>query len=152
MNWLHRSEPSWAPKAPVGVAEKVLEASAARTQRVEWFLEGTETAAPKMNAQPHYKIVYPADGTVMALDPDIPSERQKVFFEAQPLNKNLRWMLNGDAIGAAGAAVPWSPVAGKHALALIDQENRVVDRVSFSVRGRRDPQDAEEVLKVDLPR
>jgi penicillin-binding protein 1C len=152
MNWLHRSEPSWAPKAPVGVAEKVLEASAQRTQRIEWFLEGTERAAPTVNRQPHYKIVYPADGTVMALDPDIPSERQKVFFEAQPLNKNLRWMLNGDAIGAAGAAVPWSPVAGKHALALIDQENRVVDRVSFSVRGRRDPQDAEEVLKVDLPR
>ena len=77
----------------------------------------------------------------MALDPDIPADRQKVFFEAQPQDKQLRWVLDGMAIGSAGAALSWSPAAGKYALSLVDQDDRIVDRVTFSVRGRREAYD-----------
>src|SRR5262245_23917294 len=89
-------------------------------------------AAPQL----HHKIIYPADGTVMALDPDIPTDRQKVFFEAKPADKNFKWLLDDLVIGNAGAAVSWSPRAGNHSLVLVDGDNRVVDRITFSVRGR----------------
>ena len=137
MNWLHRNEPSNPPKAPAGIVEKPLEDPTQKNTRREWFVQGTEPIVHKVNApQLHHKIIYPADGTVMALDPDIPSDRQKVLFEAKPLDKSLNWMLDDVVIGHAGAAVSWSPRSGNHSLALVDSENRVMDRITFSVRGR----------------
>jgi penicillin-binding protein 1C len=136
MNWLNKSETSNAPKTPEGISESSMEHSPQRGQRVEWFLKGTEPTVQRIATTPlHHKIIYPADGTVMALDPDIPSERQRVFFETQPQDNQLRWTLNGVTIGTAGNAVSWSPTTGRHSLALVDSENRVIDRIRFSVRG-----------------
>jgi penicillin-binding protein 1C len=139
MSWLHQNEPSHAPSAPAEVVEKLVDDPAQRSARREWFIQGTEPVVRKIVAPPmHYKIVYPADGTVMALDPDIPSERQKVFFEAKPPNEQLHWLVDGAVVGHAGGVVSWSPTAGSHWAALVDLENRVIDRVNFSVRGRRE--------------
>lgn len=138
MNWLHRNEPSNPPKVPAGIVEKPVESLAHDSLRHEWFVQGTEPIiVHKVNPpQLHHKIIYPADGTIMALDPDIPSDRQKVFFEAKPLDKSLNWMLDDVVIGHAGTVVSWSPRSGNHSLALVDSGNRVVDRIAFSVRGR----------------
>jgi penicillin-binding protein 1C len=139
MNWLHRNEPSHRPEIPRGVLEKVSDDPLQRSRRPEWFIRGTEPVIYKVVApQLQHRIIYPADGTVMALDPDIPNERQKVFFEAKPQDKRLQWMVDSVVIGDAGGAVSWSPKSGNHSAALVDLENRVVDRVTFSVRGRRE--------------
>jgi penicillin-binding protein 1C len=137
MNWLHRSEASQAPKIPAGVNATVVDQSGA--QRAEWFIAGTEPTTQKVHApQLHVSIVYPADGMALAIDPDIPTARQKVFFEAKPKDARLRWVLNGAVVGFARASVAWQAQAGDHVLALVDQENHVVDRVNFSVKGPRD--------------
>jgi penicillin-binding protein 1C len=133
MNWLHRDRTSKAPEAPKGVL-------AAQTpgaqRRKEWFIRGTENAVLTGTAGPGFRIVYPAAGTIFALDPDIPSEDQKLFFEAQPKDSLLHWVLDGQPIGSAGALLLWTPISGKHALTLADGSGRVVDSVSFEVRGR----------------
>jgi penicillin-binding protein 1C len=154
MNWLHKNEPSSAPKVPAGVTDKAMENPPQRGRRAEWFLKGTEPTAQAVAAKPlQHKIIYPADGTIMALDPDIPSARQKVFFEAQPQDKQLRWTLNGVTIGTAANATSWSPTTGSHSLALVDSENRVVDRIAFSVRGRvEDLKQEANVSEGALPR
>lgn len=140
MNWLHRGEPSFAPAAPTGVRKIHLEDPRSKQARAEWFIEGTEPshAAIAQAPQFHPKIVYPVDGTAMALDPDIPQERQKIFFEAKPHDPRLQWVLNGKPIGDAGNPVSWLAQTGTYSLTLIDREQRVVDRVVFSVKGKRD--------------
>ena len=78
-------------------------------------MQGTEPDPQTAQApQLHPKIVYPVDGTAMALDPDIPQDRQKIFFDAKPQNGHLQWMLNGKVIGAANKTLAWSAHAGSH--------------------------------------
>jgi penicillin-binding protein 1C len=137
MNWLHRNETSSAPAMPRGIVEKP--ADDPRGQHAEWFLQGTEPIVQKIAmTELHPKIIYPADGTVMALDPDIPVERQKIFFEAKPKDGKLRWLVDDAVIGDAAGLASWSLSAGMHSAALVDSDNRVVDRVGFAVRGRRE--------------
>jgi penicillin-binding protein 1C len=132
MNRLHRNGTSIAPRPPSGVlAMKPPE----KQGRQEWFIRGTENAVLTGIAGSGYRIVYPAPDTIFALDPDIPKEDQKVFFEAQPKEDLLQWVLDGQSIGSAGALLLWTPVRGKHALALIDASKRIVDSIHFEVRG-----------------
>ena len=41
-----------------------------------------------------------------------------------------------------GKAVPWTPQPGRHRLAIIDREDRIVDAVHFEVRGSSQENDA----------
>jgi len=131
MNRLHHTRTSRAPKAPPGVTARVIVGSG----RQEWFLRGTENAVVEETASPGFRILYPADGTVVALDPDIPMADQRLFFEAQPREDRLRWFLDGQWLGGAGSLVLWPPARGKHKLALIDASGRTLDSVFFEVRG-----------------
>jgi penicillin-binding protein 1C len=132
MNWLHHDHTSSAPAAPPGV---LIAQTPEGQGRKEWFIRGTENAVLAGTAGPGFRIVYPASGTIFALDPDIPSEDQKLFFEAQPKDGLLHWVLDGQRIGSAGALLLWTPVRGKHALSLADASERIVDSVNFEVRG-----------------
>lgn len=98
-------------------------------------MRGTEQAVLAGVANPGCRIAYPAPGTVIALDPDIPLEDQRLFFEAQPKDRECRWVLDGRSIGAAGTLLLWTPVRGKHALMLVDAAERTLDSVTFEVRG-----------------
>lgn len=80
------------------------------------------------------RIAYPADGTVIALDPDIPPEEQKVFFEARPASPGLRWLLNGREVGRAGRLQSWAPQRRAFRLALVDGAERTLDTITFVVR------------------
>jgi penicillin-binding protein 1C len=136
MNWLHRELPSCAPSPPKGVVARQTEFSAFGRTRSEWFLKGTETSQVQPASSPtNFKIVYPASGTIIALDPDIPEDQQKLFFEADPKGSGLRWRLDGDDIGAAGSVLLWGPQTGKHVLELVDKTARSFDSVRFEVRG-----------------
>lgn len=132
MNWLHRNRTSKAPEPPPGiVAVRVMQDDG----RQEWFLQGTEQATAPGEESPGFHIAYPATGTIIAIDPDIPLQDQKVFFEARPRDDRLRWLLDGHDIGGAGALLLWTPVRGKHALALVDGSARTLDAITFEVRG-----------------
>jgi len=140
MNWLHRGSVSVPPAPPQGVVSGAVELADFGRVRKEWFLRGTES--PQISAasvHAPFRISYPAAGTVIALDPDIPAASQKVFFEAEPGGGDLKWLLDGEPVGSADSLVLWSPLKGKHSLALIDGAEHVLDSVEFEVRGNSAP-------------
>lgn len=100
-----------------------------------WILAGTEPvdrAAPP--APRPRRIRAPSDTTIIALDPDIPERRQRVFFESDPADARLRWRLDGALLGGAGDLALWEPVRGRHRLELVDAAGAAVDAVRFEVR------------------
>ena len=136
MNWLHRGSVSVPPTPPAGLVSRTVEMADFGRVRREWFLQGTESpVVSAASVHAHFRISYPAAGTVIALDPDIPAASQKVFFEAEPGGCDLGWLLDGEPAGSADSLVLWSPLKGKHRLALVDRTKRILDSVEFEVRG-----------------
>jgi penicillin-binding protein 1C len=104
--------------------------------RAEWFMQGTEPIAQDQEVgQFNQRIIYPPSGTVIALDPDIPPELQKIFFISQLRTGRLQWVLNDHAITEGGKDYPWTPQAGSYTLSLVDAKGHVIDTVQFEVRG-----------------
>jgi penicillin-binding protein 1C len=84
-------------------------------------------AAPRIGA--------PADGTLFALDPDIPPANQRIAFErANGTSTHSVWQLDGKRLGDA-QRVLWPPWPGRHILELVDANGRIADSVRFEVRG-----------------
>jgi penicillin-binding protein 1C len=137
MNFLHRND--------AGIKEEILPRLVRRevefpkgitASREEWFIPGTEPNFKNQKiGQFNHRIVYPPSGTVIALDPDIPAEYQKIFFVAQTSENDFRWILNGTPIETEGKTIPWIPKVGKYSLALADKEEKILDYIDFEVRG-----------------
>jgi penicillin-binding protein 1C len=125
MAWLHQELASPAPAPPPGVIR----------QGSGWFLAGTEPAAPPSLAGGGARIVAPAPGTIVALDPDIPPARQRIVFEAEVHGASLRWLLDGEDHGPAADLLVWPPTPGRHALRLVDAAGETLDSLTFEVRG-----------------
>jgi len=108
------------------------------TETREWFLRGTEPdSSPRPFASPMPGIIAPASRSIIALDPDIPPDRQRLVFEAEGTDATMRWVLDGRSIGRAAIPYAWAPRPGKHALTLADAARRPLDTVTFEVRGDR---------------
>ena len=138
VNYLHRRLASSAPGAPRGVVRTQVHFDQdVEPARTEAFLAGTETPniAAKSAAAIHAGIAYPGNGTIIALDPDIPDSVQRVRFVIAPQVTGYRWRLNGEEIGASDEPMFWAPRPGNHVLALLDQNDTAVDQVRFEVRG-----------------
>jgi penicillin-binding protein 1C len=134
MNWLHGSRSSRKPAPPAGLVRTGVEIINTG-HRQEWFLKGTEMSIVELPPDESAKIVYPAAGTIVALDPDIPSDAQKMFFEASPKGKDFEWWLDDRSLGSAADLISWEPEKGRHVLKLLDQRRRELDSVRFEVRG-----------------
>ena len=159
MNHLHKTEPSRAPQAPAGLVQARVAFGAAsagsqptEASRSEWFLQGTEqtqittmfianeamnTRARGQNisyslAETRSRITAPVSGTIIALDPDIPPNRQRVSFTAE--GSNLRWLMDGKVF-AKGASAQWRPWPGRHVVQLTDVRGELLDEVRLEVRG-----------------
>lgn len=136
MEWLHGDVPSRPPEPPPGVAEERVASGGSLQGREEYFVRGAETVTMAPPAtRTNFRIACPAAGTVIALDPDIPQDDQKVLFEAEPAAPDLAWLLDGTPLGPPGAAQLWAPARGKHRLALLDNKGKILDQVEFEVRG-----------------
>ncbi len=138
MNRLHKNNFSLPPQRPVNIIVKDIEFSEGiEPARTEFFLRGTEPASVALkDSSEKPGILYPADGTIMAWDPDIPSENQRVFFEGRAGGPHWQWILNNDYLGNAEETVSWEPREGRYLLALVDEKKNIVDTVKFEVRGR----------------
>ncbi|HLX00593.1 MAG TPA: penicillin-binding protein 1C, partial [Trinickia sp.] len=147
--YLHRNTPSVAPAAPPGVVRThVVFENALEPARDDWFIAGTQTpfvglaanAAASPNASTSAQaaapqIAAPTDGTIFALDPDIPPARQRVWFERAPgSSARSTWRLDGKPFGGAARAA-WLPWPGTHVLELVDARGNIADTVRFEVRG-----------------
>jgi penicillin-binding protein 1C len=110
--------------------------------RGEWFLKGTEPKSLTQElAQVQARILAPANGTIIALDPDIPPARQRLVFEAQVVGSSLRWVLDGADVGMASTPLVWNPQPGLHTLSLLDDGQQTLDSVAFIVRGKKSKED-----------
>jgi penicillin-binding protein 1C len=132
---LHAGAPSKPPSAPSGVTRlRIAFDSGREPPREEVFLAGSERALQRATAEVagarRFGITSPKDGSVFALDPDIPPAAQRITFEGE----HGQWVLDGKALGS-GERWRWPPWPGRHRLALLGGDGRELQSVSFEVRG-----------------
>lgn len=128
------------PSAPDGLVRAATSfAHGAETPRAEWFLRGTEPAAGGTSlAAPRPRIASPQQGTIVAIDPDIPRDLQRLALEAHGVGHGgpaARWRLDDADLGVANGIRLWDLVPGRHRLVLVADDGRVLDEVAFEVRG-----------------
>ena len=148
MRFLHAREPSRAPAPPPGLVQTAVRFGSGdsgsdplEAARSEWFLQGTEqpvfatdVVAPAARGGVA-RITAPTDGTIIALDPDIPPNRQRVRFETAAQGATgMQWRIDGKSIGR-GASAQWLPWPGRHAVQLVDARGKVQDEIRLEVRG-----------------
>lgn len=149
MQFLHQNESSKAPPTPSNLLQIQAQFSQngmamVEAARQEWFLVGTEqsqfainkiavqainTSATGIN---NARIISPVSGTIIALDPDIPPNRQRVSFQAE--GQNVAWLLDGKPF-AKGNAAKWLPWPGRHVVQLVDARGVKLDEIKLEVRG-----------------
>ena len=153
MGYLHRERPSAPPVPPAGVVRQIVTFAGAAGQpleasRQEWFIEGTEQAQFALSQPARASeaglagkkqvahIASPTDGTILALDPDIPPHAQRVALRAGIAagSDRLTWRIDGKFL-ALGSSAQWMPWPGKHLLTLADDSGKTLDQIALDVRG-----------------
>lgn len=153
---LHQERPSRPPTPPPGVKRLAVRFDSAGqgglldVDRTELFLAGTEQFVWRLDAsvasseqgveaaRPRRAIVSPQEGVIVALDPDIPPQAQRMSLRSAPSPNDRQaasreWWLNGRRL-ARGPNHEWLPLPGRHVLTL-KSGNRVLDELRFEVRG-----------------
>ena len=129
---LHAGRPGRGFALPPGVVHsRVTFAPAIEPPRDELFAAGTALTrvAVTSQADARPRLLSPADGAVIALDPDIPPARQRVAVRAAGTGT---LSVDGHAIGQGEAL--WPPVPGYHIVTLTGAGGAVVDRARVTVR------------------
>ncbi len=134
---LNRGRTSAPPPRPAGLEQRRVNfANAIEPPRTDWFLTGTgqsvQIAAPAASRRP--RIVNPVSGSVFALDPDIPIDRQRMGIAVTGAVAGHRLVLDRRDLGDADARPQVLAGPGTHRLALLDPGGRVIDQVRFTVR------------------
>lgn len=155
MRALHAHTPSRQSPPPAVLVQTTVRFDVnGQAPRREWFLPGTaqsrfalggRKAAPTLSAGVRLgdegraavpsavnRITAPADGTILALDPDIPPRNQRVEFTAAA--PGARWRLDGRPLGQ-GERLQWFPLPGRHRVQLVDAQGRLLDLIALEVRG-----------------
>lgn len=134
---LHRNRPGRPSPRPDSVeVHPVVFAGGIEPSRQEFFLKGIGQSVfaqtPAESERP--RISTPVAGSVYALDPDIPIDRQQIRVAVAGAVQGHRLMLDRHPLGPADAPPLLLPGPGAHRLAMVDPGGRVVDSVRFVVR------------------
>ena len=143
MQVLHAELPSRAPTPPRGLLRQPVrfgpgdDGQPLEAARSEWFIAGTQQALFALPNQPASRqlsprIDSPADGTILALDPDIPPQRQRLLLRTRAAQG--QWWIDGKQVGQ-GQQAGWLPWPGRHVIQLRQPDGRVIDQVQIEVRG-----------------
>ena len=136
---LHHGLVSVEPAPPPGVTAELTSFSPpVEPPRRELYLSGTTARRAQVAVVPatvRPRIQSPANGMIIALDPDIPAEHQRVLIAVRGALPGMRLLLNGRLLGAAARDRLWQPRPGVYHLTLADASGRRLDRVLFRVRG-----------------
>jgi penicillin-binding protein 1C len=137
---LHAAVPGRGFALPAGVVRhRVAWQPAIEPARDELFLAGTTLDVVRVTepAELQPRLLSPADGAVVAIDPDIPPARQRVTIRATGNVPGLAIVMDDRALPASrdGGRLTalWPPVPGTHLLVLTDGRH-VYDRVRLVVR------------------
>jgi penicillin-binding protein 1C len=130
---LHARLPSPAPELPRGVVTARAQFTpAVEPSRRELYL--ADTATPVVASGGIARISNPANGMVIAIDPDIPPTHQRVPLSAQGHVEGMVLRLNDTLVGPAESNVMWAPRPGTYLLALEDSAGHRLDVARFTVR------------------
>lgn len=134
---LHTNRPGKPPTMPEGVEARQISLPGTREPpRREYFLTGTAqnemAAAPQAARRP--RITSPVSGSVYALDPDIPLDRQRLAVIVSGDVPGYRLILDKRVLGDADGGQQILPRPGIHMLTLVDPGGKPIDRVRFTVR------------------
>jgi len=136
---LHRGLASVEPVPPPGVTAELTSFSPpVEPPRHEWYLSDTTTASARVAMVPptvRPSIQSPANGMIIAIDPDIPAGHQRVLIAAHGARPGMRLVLNDRPLGPAVHDRLWQPRPGAYYLTLEDAGGRRLDRILFRVRG-----------------
>ena len=159
MAHLHTRQLSQAPQPPEGVMQQTVRYGAdpatgtpLEGARNDWFLAGTQQTEfalePSNTVQTlagQGRILQPVDGTVLALDPDIPPQQQRLQLRARAASvqsaQQWRWRVAGESVPPAqrnlghGIQAQWLPWPGRHRIELLAADGRLLDSVQIEVRG-----------------
>ncbi|MES2498060.1 MAG: penicillin-binding protein 1C [Pseudomonadota bacterium] len=134
---LHRQAPPPRPPRPADVeARAVRFAEGIEPARTEYFLRGTGQAlfgAAPAEAR-RARIASPVSGSIYALDPDIPGDRQRIRILVAGSIAGHRLILDRRDIGPADAQPLILPGPGAHRLVLRGPDGQVADRALFTIR------------------
>lgn len=134
---LHAVHPGQPPAMPAGVEARQISLPGTREPpRREYFLTGTGqgavAAAPAEARRP--RIASPANGSIYALDPDIPGDRQRLAIRVSGAAAGHRLLLGKTPVGDAESGASIVPRPGSHLISLVDPGGQVIDRIRFTVR------------------
>jgi penicillin-binding protein 1C len=142
MDYLHsrdRFQSAERSNAPNGVVKtEVSFKRQIEPERQEYFLAGTETSEvePAQHTSAASRMIAaPTDGTIVALDPDIPPNAQRLKIRsATAPGTSIHWRLDGKSLSDL-AELDWPLWPGHHHLELLDAKHKVIDQINFEVRG-----------------
>ncbi|TAG82047.1 MAG: penicillin-binding protein 1C [Betaproteobacteria bacterium] len=144
------------PKAPASIVRQRVEFASSDSRieasRSEYFVRGTEPtpgasritiAAREANSQ-GARIVSPTDGAIIAIDPDIPNDNQRITLASGDAKQAGCWEVNGESLGCSETPITWSHVSYAEGakntvqrsaeIRLLDHEGVERDRVSIMLR------------------
>jgi len=138
---LNQRRPGRQTAMPAQVQVRQIEfVPAMEPDREEFFVEGTQTDRVELNdvnlayAGPA-RIREPVNGTIFALDPDIPPQNQQLRLLAQgQITEPLVWWVQGVEAGK-GAQLRIPLVPGTLRIELKTEQGRLMDQVSVQIRG-----------------
>ena len=111
MNYLDQRFGGGAIARPAGVTARMVEfPGTVEPSRKEWFIAGTEPNREAAHLDDTPRILSPAPDTVIAFDPDIPVDRQRVAFVASAgAADGARWTLDRKTLGPVNGVMLWAP-------------------------------------------
>lgn len=137
MNYLHDRFGSGQIARPSGVSTAAVRfPDSVEPPRSEWFVANTQPSSPLGDlddANP--RVLSPAPGTIVVLDPDIPVHEQRIAFEASRGARDSRWILDGRPLAPVRGVFLWTPTPGAHTLAIVRESGNAIESMEFSVRG-----------------
>lgn len=137
MGYLHHGRRSASPPATAGVVGREVRFDPPfESIRREWFVRGTEVdtvSLPDVGRTGFGRIIYPGRGAILAVDPDIPPQNQRVFVEVSTGDNRVSLHIDGVPVRDPGRG--WQPLPGRHRLSLFDDAGRLMDEAEFEVRG-----------------
>jgi penicillin-binding protein 1C len=131
---------------PANVVKRHIEFASARERiepsRDEYFIRGTEpqntVIAAREASSSGARIVSPTDGTIIAIDPDIPDSHQRITLKSGDAKQTNCWEINGQSIGCSETPIDWSPRSATTdvvTIRLLDKYGEERDRIAITIRG-----------------
>jgi penicillin-binding protein 1C len=134
MDILHKNSKNiYTAKQPDGVVKRVVSHNGHKFS--EYFLKGSEFSSietVKFEETHTPSILYPFDGMVVAIDPDIPIANQLIILKSDGDKNLVRWQLNGKELENTNSYL--TPSKGHHTLTLLTKRGKISDKIQFFVK------------------